>query len=172
MLFLPTFTKKKFGRGFFSRRSWITLRNARNLSIQNCSQFPLLATVELGLLGAAKSPQSSKSERPEPETDWFWFGFTEFDNGGGAAKSPNNRLSTSGCCCLITELSLIARLPPETEVGSLLPVAEAPPGGGGKTTPPTDPLVEAALGRLVAPPVITKKQSLGFYNRSSATCNH
>ena len=47
---------------------------------------------------------------------------------------------------------LTARLLPETEVGSL-PDAEAPPGGGGNTTPPIDPLEEAALGRLVATPV-------------------
>ena len=66
---------------------------------------------------------------------------------------------------------MTARLLPETEVGSL-PDAEAPPGGGGNTIPPIDPLAEAALGRLVAPPVITKKQSLGFYYRPSATCNH
>ena len=52
---------------------------------------------------------------------------------------------------------LTARLLPETEVGSL-PDAEAPPGGGGNTIPPIDPLAEAALGRLVAPPAIIKKQ--------------
>ena len=143
---------------------------------QNCSQLPLLAAVEPGFDGVAKSPQSSKSEFENP-VDWVWLGFKlKLDRGargagvgsvGPKSRSLSNKLSTAGSKFnrllldwtlpgfswgLITELSLFnARLPPETEVGSL-PAAEAPPGGGGKTIPPKDPLAEAPLGRLVAPP--------------------
>ena len=157
--FLPTVLQFFF---FFHWRksnifSWSHFKMQKK-TCQNCSQFPLLAAVE-GLVGAAKSPQSSKSEFEKADV-WLWLGFT-LDNReegavGGAAKSPS-KLSTETevCCCwrLITELSLLtARLPPETEVGNLLADA-VPPGGGGNTTPPIDPLAEAALGRLVAPPI-------------------